>query len=42
MMKVIEACDKLSEDDLHTRLDKDVTDDEVGYFSLIRGIIPGN
>jgi len=41
MMKVIKACDKLSEDDLHTRLDKEVTDDEVGFFSLIRGIIPG-
>jgi len=41
MLDVLEACDKMSEDTLVSRLDTEVADSEVGYWSLIRGIIPG-
>ena len=40
MLDVLDECDKLTEDSLVNRLDKEIVDSEVGYWSLIRGITP--
>jgi len=41
MLTVIDACDKMTEDELVNRVDKEVVDSGVGFWSLISGIIPG-
>ena len=41
MLDVLEACDNLTDNTLVNRLDTEVADSEVGFWSLIRGIIPG-
>jgi len=41
MLDVLEACDNLTDNSLVNRLDTEVADSEVGFWSLIRGIIPG-
>ena len=42
MMKLLEVCDNLSEKKLVSRIDKEAEDSEVGFWSLIRGIVPGS
>ena len=42
MLAVLDECDKITGDSLVSRLDTEIVDSEVGYWSLIRGIIPGN
>lgn len=41
MLAVLDECDKITGDSLVSRLDTEIVDSEVGYWSLIRGIIPG-
>ena len=43
MMEIIEYCENLTRIDetFDTRVDKEVAEKEIGYWSLLRGIIPG-
>ena len=43
MMEVIEECENLTRvnETLSTRVDKQIADEEIGYWSLLRGIVPG-
>ena len=43
MMEVIEECENLTRvnETLSTRVDEEIADEEIGYWSLLRGIVPG-
>eukprot|EP00092_Neocalanus_flemingeri_P037971 GFUD01041336.1.p1 GENE.GFUD01041336.1~~GFUD01041336.1.p1 ORF type:complete len:337 (-),score=54.09 GFUD01041336.1:121-1131(-) len=41
MLAVLDACDELTEYSIVNRVDTDVVDSKVGFWSLIRGIVPG-
>ena len=41
MLDILDACDNITGDSPVNRLDTEVADSEVGFWSLIRGIIPG-
>ena len=41
MLVVIDACDNMTDHGFVNRVDTEVVDSEVGFWSLIRGIVPG-
>ena len=43
MMEIIGFCENLTRenDTVSSRIDNNVVDEEIGYWSLLRGIIPG-
>ena len=44
MMEIIRFCENLTrenETDVSNRIDSNVVNEEIGYWSLLRGIVPG-
>ena len=43
MMEIIGFCENLTRENetVSSRIDNNVVDEEIGYWSLLRGIIPG-